>query len=75
MTRLLRPGQDPSFYKTDDYNTITASLSCLPIKDDSSILDKVEKGFRESKQFKDGFTLNENRIISNAGEERRLQSK
>lgn len=74
MQRMVREGRT-FLTRNDDYNTVTTVLNCLPINNNATLLENIESKMRSRGEFRDGFTLNENRIINDVVEESRKNTK
>ena len=74
MQSLQRRGQEPRLYLNNDYNTVATVINSIISNGNDRILSKLENRLLQTSKFIDGFTLNENRQISEGAEASRKSS-
>jgi hypothetical protein len=73
MQRQYHPERGLTYKINDDYNLVTAIFSGF--REDSDFIAKMEELLTRASIFKDGITLNDNRVLSDDAERSRETNK
>lgn len=73
MQRQSHPERGITYKINDDYNLVTAIFSGF--REDSDFINKLEELLTNSSIFRDGITLNDNRVLSDEAERSREENK